>query len=184
MTSMDRQIDRAIKILQDIARKEVPAATSSAINKTLKMARTRVVEGVSKKLNIPKKHIRKRTGLVGLSTVKKQRGRLISYLHDLPVSSLMKDPKPRGRKDRRAIKVAGRSYPGAFINAKRGSKSYQVFKRDGKDRYPIKIQKIEMRQTILDVTKVVINRVMTAEHDRLLAHELSYRIGKYANIKG
>lgn len=179
--SLEKQIKKLEGKLKKISKIEIPRAGSSAINKTLAKAKTRVIRGVSKSLKLPQKPIRKRV-FVGRSSVKTQKGRLAHYRSAVPVVSLLtpgqiaKAP-PRGT-NRKGVKAAGRQFDGAFVN--RVKNGFQVMQRKGQARYPITVLKIPIQKVVDDVTPKVVARVAKSEMPRIYKQDLKFRLQKYA----
>ena len=169
--TLEKDIEQLTKKLISVSSVQVPRATSAAINKTTAKAKTRIIRGVAKKKNLPQKIIRKKL-FVKRSTAKKQRSRLTSYRNAVSVMSL------KAKQNKKGVRAqGGRLYAGAFI-AKGAGGNLRVFKRESGSRYPIKHQVVTIKNTVDSIMPTVIKRVVKQDYERLLKHELDYRIGK------
>lgn len=170
--TLERDIEQLTKTLLNISSVQVPRATSAAINKTTAKAKTRIIRGVSKSKALPQKIIRKKL-FVKRSTAKKQRSRLSSYRNAVSVMSL------KAKQNKKGVRAqGGRFYQGAFI-AKGVGGNLRVFKRESGSRYPIKHMVVNIKDTVDNVMPTVIRRVVKQDYERLLKHELDFRLGKY-----
>ncbi len=189
-----KDIDAQIRLLEGkltaIKSIEVPSASSSTLNKVSARIKTRVVKGVSKETKIKAKVIRKRV-YISRSTVKKQRARLSVYTREVAAISLVKNPKNGAFKR----KVAGNKISNAWVAD--GSKGYgrykkgagygktklnkqQILRRSSKSRYPVEVVTISILKPVTRITQTVSSRIIKNDFAALYAHDLNYRLGKYA----
>ncbi|WP_086932200.1 phage tail protein [Agarilytica rhodophyticola] len=176
---LQRDIDARTRRLNQLARNQVPRAMSSALNKSVKRLQTQVVRSVSKSKKLPAKVVRKKT-FISRATPRKTRARLYSYPRKVAVISLLKTAtilkNVRRGTNRKGVRAAGRQFDGAFINVHRKSGKFQVFKREGKKRYPIDVVGIEIKDRFSRAQDILSKRIMKRDYPRLLSQELNFRI--------
>lgn len=180
--SLQAQIKRREKKLLKIASVEVPRASNSSLNRVAAGSKTQIVRKVSSATGVKSKFIRKRI-FVKRSTVRTQKAFVTVYAADITAVSLLPSKtllaKARRGTSRKGVRVAGRQFDGAFINAGRRNGRFQVFKRRGKNRYPIDVVLIPVR----DKAKAISPREIEKAHKNLYAknyaHELDFRLKKY-----
>jgi hypothetical protein len=181
--NLDRQIKQLARKLGNIKRIEVPRANAAALNGIGRRSRTRIVSGVAKETRIPQKEIRRKTYLAR-ATAKNQQAKLTGYARPVAAASLLSKGQRANKigtgTNRRGVSARGYSWPGAFLQ--RGNNdNVHVFRRSGKDRYPIEVIKIDINKPFQRVMRVVPKRLMKSDYGRLLRHELDFRIRKYTN---
>ncbi len=184
------QIQQLEHKLNQIAKIEVPKASSSALNKVSAKIKTRVISGVSKQTKVQAKLIRKRV-YIKRSIVRTQKARISVYAKDISAISLLKNTKLGPLKRQ----IAGKRIKGVWIadgskNKGKYNKGHgfsqtslkhkQVLKRTTKGRYPVEVVKIPIFKVAENVSKKVINRMFFPEFQRLYANDLRYRLSKYA----
>ena len=190
MKSVEAQIRALEKKLTKIQSSTVPLASNSALNKVAAKIKTRTVKGVSKETLVKQKFIRQRMR-VKKSKPDTQRAFLWVYVNDISAISLMKNVKFGAFKR----KVAGKKYKNAWMadgskgfgRYKKGSgfsatkvKNKQIFRRTTKGRYPLEVIKIPILKPSTRISRVVAERLMRNEFDQLYAHDLNWRLSKYA----
>ena len=190
MKNVDAQIRLLEGKLSAIKSIEVPSASSSTLNKVSARIKSRVVKGVSKETKIKSSVIRKRV-FISRSTVKKQRAKLNVYVRNVAAISLIKNPKLGAFKR----KVAGKKIANAWVAD--GSKGYgryrkgagfgktklskqQILRRSSKSRYPVEVVTISIVKPVTRIAKTVSSRIIKNDFAALYAHDLNYRLGKYA----
>lgn len=174
------QVARLSKKLLAISAKDVPASTSSALTKTARKVKTRVVRGVAKSEKLPNKVISKKV-FTRPSTVRTQKSRITIYQKDVSVVSLLSratiSKKMGTGTNRRGVTVRGRNFPGAFINPGSGGK-VQVFSRLGRKRKPLRAEKITISDSINRIAPVVTRRVYQKEFLPEVKRELKFRLDR------
>lgn len=164
------QLDAVTKRLIKYAQKDIPAATRTAVNQTVKMAKTRVIKAVSKQAKVPPKQIRKK------AVVKKAYG--VSYaklvMNVQGVSLVNLNP----RKNKRGVRAYGRQFNGAFmgrIKAGDGVRYKHVLYRQTKERAPLWLPRIPIKIATKEVTPKIIRRVFKQEFRKKYLHEINRR---------
>lgn len=194
MQSYDQQIAQLKSKLHSYKAIEVPRAAVKALNNTMGLVKTRVISGVAKSVNVPQKEVRKRV-YISRANPKKMRVRMRSYYRG--VSAIRLNAKDSGLggwktrkgevhryksgKARRASGVkasGGRRYAHAFI-AVGASGNRHVFERQGSARMPLKVKRIQIKVAVDSISNKVADQVRKSEFERLLIHELKFRISKY-----
>lgn len=143
-------IEKAKKALTDIDKKAVPQAIARTINNIAAKVIVKAVIDTSKKVDVPKRFIK---GRVRLERAKSNR--LSAFIKvnrgNLPVIRLIKG---NGRFIRRGenkgqLKVGNRLYQRAFIQKLKNGRT-QVMQRQGKERYPIDVVKIPLKNQLTE----------------------------------
>tara|TARA_R100000951_G_C2633845_1_gene178603 strand:- start:472 stop:1032 length:561 start_codon:yes stop_codon:yes gene_type:complete len=174
---MEVQVARLSKKLLKISAKDVPASTSSALTKTARKVKTRLVSGVARSERLPAKVVRKKVYVKG-STIKKQKSKITVYRDDVSVASLLTkatiSKKMGTGTNRRGVTVRGRNFPGAFIQRAFGST--QVFAREGRARNPIEKQVVVIKDAVDKIAPIVTRRVYQKEFLPEVKRELKFRL--------
>lgn len=176
---LEVQVARLSKKLLAISARDVPASTSSALTKIARKVRTRIVRGVSKAERLPAKVVRKKV-YTKPSTLKSQKSIITVYRDDISVVSLL-TPATIAKKmgtgtNRKGVTVRGRTFQGAFIQT--ASRAVQVFKRDGRAKYPIDKQTIPIDEAVDKIAPRVTRRVYQKEFLPEVKRELKFRLDK------
>ncbi len=173
--SIDSQIQRLTKGFRDVSKRQIPAAHSSAVNKTVSKVKTRTVRGVSRETKVPAKFIRKRF-VVSRSKPRLPRSKLTAYQQGVSVASFARNPAV-GKK----VRAGGKFYPDAFYNsAPQGG--VLAYRRKGGARYPIDVLKVDIEEPINRIMPKVSQRVFKNEYPVILRRELIFRANKYAKF--
>jgi len=172
--SIDKDIKRYASRLSSYKNRDVRQAAATALSKTTAKAKTRSIRGIAKSTKLPVNIIRRKI-YVKRAKVSRLRAALKAYR--TPVSLMRLRPKQTSRRRRNGGVRAGKHFVrGAFIvNGK------QVFKRIGKGRLPIEVQRIKIEKVVEEVSITVCKRVMKQEFKRIMLHELKYRLSKYTS---
>lgn len=182
--SIEKQIKRLARKLNNIAKRETPKAAASALNKTARLARTPTVKEVAKDTKVAAKHIRKRA-YISRATPKKQRARIYGYARPVKAVMLLKRNEInkselwRGT-NQRGVRVAGRQFNGAFVSVHRKSGNIQVFRRKTSRRMPLEVISIPISETFNDRLKANTRKKMKTDFRRILQSELKFRLNKYS----
>ena len=180
--SLQKQVTRLNRKLEQISTKESARATSAALNKTVRRGRTLLSRSVARDVRVKVGEVRKRVSF-SRSTAATQRAEIRMGVRDIPVISLISRSKiiraiPRGT-NKRGVRIPGHDFPGAFINPVHGGTSIQVLKRTSSKRYPLRVIKIPIRHAARYHFKRLLPVLMNNEYPRLLQHELNFRLEKY-----
>ena len=170
--SIDKDIKGYAARLSKYSKKDLKAATASALSKTAAKARTRTIRGVAKAAKLPVKTIRKKV-YVKRATINKLRARLSAYRNPVSLIGLKPRQTKRGRKNG-GVRAGKHFFKGAFI-----VRGKQVFKRKGSARLPIEVQRIHIQKTVDDIALKVTVRVMKKDFKKILSHELRFRLSKH-----
>lgn len=182
--SLERDIKKLEKKLNAIAKKEVPKANYSALNKSSARIKTAVVKQVANRTGIKQKTLKKKV-FSSKATLKKGFVRMRHYREGVPLIS------QGARQNRKGVRALKTQFAGAFIatptiRAKRGNfrGKPQVFKRKGKGRYPLEVLKKSIKNDVDNVFPRVTKVVFAREYEKLLKHEFEWRIKKYLEKQG
>jgi hypothetical protein len=172
--SIEKDIKRYADRLSSYKDRDVKQAAATALSKTAAKAKTRTIRGVSKSAKLPAKIIRRK---IYVKKAKVSRLRAALKVYRNPVSLMSLKPKQTARKRKNGGVRAGKHFVrGAFIvNGK------QVFKRRGKARLPIDVQRIRIQRIVEEVSITVSKRVLKQEFKRLMLHELKFRLSKHTS---
>ena len=189
------------KTLKNIERKVIPAAHNSATNKITKRISTRAISGVSKSTKIKSSVIRKRV-TISKSSINKPGAKLTFYKRAVQAVQLVGagtlTAKSGSGTNRRGVRAAGRQFNGAFINVLRKNGRYQVLRRTGKRKSVTRTRngrRVQVSDETLEVVKIPIEkavdatvhkaaeRVIDSDYQKLLTHEIRYRLSKYGTVK-
>ncbi len=182
MESLEKQVKRLEKRFESYSKKEVPKATSSALNKVNNLLKTAVTKAVAADENLPSKQIRARI------TQKKSNPKTLLSLNgvgasDIPVISFINTKailkSVRKGTNKTGVRAAKRQFDGAFINVLRRSGRFQVLMRKGKERYPVEVVKIPIKKSVQKNHLSLAKKLMDREFTRLYMSDLKYRVGKY-----
>lgn len=177
--TIDQQLNQLIDALRDVNVRQLPAAHSSAMNKSVAKIKTRTVRGVSRETRVPQKFIRKRFA-VSRSRPVRPKSKMIAYVQGVSVADFVRNPAP-GKK----VRFAGQTKPAmtgsAFYNHAKSGKLLAL-QRKGKARYPIETIKVDIESPVNRILGVVSERVMRQEFPVLLRRDLIFRINKYAKF--
>lgn len=188
---MDEQIRRMEKKLRRYSDKQVPRAAASALNKTVKKVKSKVVKSVAKSTKVKAKAIRSqvftsRAKSSSLSAYVKSYLRPISAARLIPLSRLTR-AVPRGT-SKKGVRVAGQMFHGAFVNkGRRGGRKgpghrgrrFYVLQRTTKQRYPVRLVTIKIDRDMKADQLPIAKQIHRTEFVRLYQHELKFRTGKY-----
>jgi len=181
MVPYEQQINQLKSKLISYKAIEVPRAVASALNKTGQRVVTRTVKGVAKSLVVPQKEVRKRVYL-SRANAKNMRVRVRNYYRGISAINLKARDTGKGgwlgRKGRGVRAQGKRHYPNAFIAYGRKGNRH-VFERQGVDRFPLKVQRIQIKGAVDDIAPKVAERVLKQDFERLLVHDLKYRLRKF-----
>ncbi len=169
-----------------LGQEEVPKAISAAVNRTITSTAAQISRVVRETYQVKAGDIKStikqkksnKSDLIGeiVST-----GRLLTLYHHFKIA-------PRKRTKRKYTvkatikKGQQQSIPGAFLGSRRATGTPQVWMREGKSRYPIKVlRSLSVPQMIsneknMDRIQAHAQKVL----DERIEHELDFRIGKMA----
>lgn len=177
------QINRIAKDLEKL-RKEIPGAAVSAINRTLNHVFSKTGQIVTKHYNVASREIKNsmekhNASFSRPSAFIRIRSRRYTIARFLPggLGSSTKVAKVKIKKSAGYKRIGGRPTP--FPQKTKGGNTH-VFRRKGKNRYPIDILRtLSPTQMVenLDVTK----EIQEAANDMLakrIEHEIKYRLSK------
>lgn len=195
---IDTKEIKSIRVKLDGLKKEIPAATASALNRTLDYTATQIGREVTKTYSI-KASLVKKTLRKNRASKTKLNAYISSTGHTLSLANFPHSPKAPwkggGAKPRSVtVKIKQGSNkqistsPKAFIAPTGGGPDtvqYNVFRRTGEGRLPITvIRTLSVPQMIGE--KDTINRIQKAAEKKLeerIKHEIEYRINKAAGGK-
>lgn len=121
--------------------KQTQRAAERALRKAIKWAKSRILRELPKTTNIPRKIIE---GRIRIFATGKLSVRL--FVGGKPVAASRLSPK---QTKRGVTAKGGRTFPGAFIAEHMTGKP--VFKRMGRDRYPLEFQEVEVADEVESV---------------------------------
>ncbi len=191
MFSVKGDVKEVTRYLNSLERKVVPAATVSALNKTISGVRTESSREIKKETGLKSGYIKKR-----LKIVRARRGRYTAKINALPGApnliefvrvgrQLMGRPGKRTKRSREGgvrAKAWNKSkvYKGSFIGSGKNSGKPLVYVRTGKGRYPIKaLHGPSVPRTFMQRK---VERVMEKEARRRFrknfTHEIRWRISR------
>ncbi|WP_257824178.1 phage tail protein [Aggregatibacter actinomycetemcomitans] len=174
--AINDDIDKAKKALSDIDKKAVPQAMARTINNVAAKVMVRAVIDTSKKVDVPKRLIK---GRAKLERAKPKR--LSAFIRvnrgNLPVIRLVTGAGRfvRKGKNKGQLKVRNRFYPRAFIQKLQNGR-VQVLQRQGKDRYPIDVVKIPLKNPLTEAFNAEVKRAYQEEMPKELRNQLIRQI--------
>lgn len=183
--SVKGDVERVMRSLNDMQRKEIPGAVSAALNRAITRTHTQVIREVAAEVKAPQKVVRKRVlfqkrdrasarnwvagvwaatsalpaALVGTVRAKSQKG--------IPIRARSK-----------TIRVGKYNFPGAFIINWPKSGKLGIYHRTGKPRYPVKEERIPIADAVNRIATRAIEQTGLPEFSRRLDHELNFRLQK------
>ncbi|OCH31833.1 phage tail protein [Aliivibrio fischeri] len=192
---LERGLDQAIKNLDSINKKLVPAASAMAVNKVGAKAEGRAVRQAAKEVKVKAKVIRPRVSVV--KRANPQRPYRVTRIrrYDIPAISIGEVRTQIRRKNggflvsgsarndqgqyvkrehsgNTAIKVGKHTYKNAFVN-KVSSGQWHVLHRIGESRYPLGVATVPFKDNITKAmefhTRQLMNFDMPKEMERALA---------------
>ncbi len=167
---------KALRIaIKDLTGKAVPKSDSLALNRIMPTIRSRITKSVSARTGVtPQKHIRNR-----MKITKKPGNKNIRIITgDMPAGLL--NPKQL----RSGVRAGRNRYDGAFLINTPGKVSQRVYKREGRPRYPIEQQRIELEsafkavampiaeKTLAERYPIEFERALTREAQRIMRRRL------------
>lgn len=192
--SLDKQIATAVSRLSAVSKKAVPVATARAINQMGTGAERQTARDVAKSENIPQKLIRQRITVLKKSSASDFRRRIRVRRSDVPASAIGK-----ARQTKRGVSVRQHRFAGAFLadgskgygkylksSRRQGRRAYQdtslsrqqVLTRTGKDRYPIEVVTVPIKQPLTEQFERNVTQAYARDLAPALAKQLSNEIGK------
>lgn len=184
------QIKNLERKLGNYAKKEIPRAGASALNRMTSKVSTNVTRTVSREVKVPTGILKKQV-FTSRATTKSLRAYVKSYLRPIAAArllsfSVLTKNRTRGT-NKRGVRVAGQQFDGAFINvgmsSGRGSGKFSKFyilRRLQKERYPLEQITIKIDQSLFDNQLPIAKRFMRQDFQRELIRQLTYRLSKYA----
>jgi Prophage minor tail protein Z (GPZ) len=176
--------------LQSIS-KQIPGATTSAINRTIDFTNTKTVKEVTNEYTVKNRTVK--------ATIKKVRARgnsLYAYISStgptISMGSFQHTPRNYSKKPKAVsvkIKKAGgykvvKTTPKAFVQKIYGSES-DIYMRKGSKRFPvIKLRSLSVPQMIAN--EKIMSNIQTAAKKKLqerINHEIEWRLNKAASKK-
>ena len=179
----DKELKKAVSKLSSFP-KEIPKATSSALNRTIIFTRKRVNQKVRKEYNIKSGEVSKtlevkKANPSNLSAIIKSTGHRLTLRRFASNVGSWKKGKNIKVKIKRSGAKSVNTTPKAFITGLTGNS--HIVKREGKSAYPIKVLRtLSVPQMISN--KDISKSVMEEANEQLkkrINHEVEYRLNKY-----
>lgn len=174
--SVKAEVDQVKRGLTDIELLVVPEAVQAGLNKTMKKTHTAAVREASKKLRVKQSYMRRKLRFQRRDRASRWNWEagVFTILSDLPASAF---GKPRQLKT--GSKAGRYRFPGAFVaSVPKGKGSPDVWKRTTKARFPIRKERIRVREELETVVKEAIAKVGIPEFRKLFEHEMEWRLAK------
>ncbi|MEY8247309.1 MAG: phage tail protein [Bermanella sp.] len=155
--------------LKKYVNKDIPAATRTATNKAMSLAKTRLIRGVAKEAKVRPGAVRKRVKMIRASA--KGPAKFVISRRGVSIIDL------GARQNKRGVRAAGRQFDRAFIGTVQGGgRGYkQVLYRQGAARLPLWLPRIPIKMAVTRITPKVVARVFNGHFERLYQHEIKRR---------
>lgn len=172
--------------------KETPKAISAAVNRAATAAKTQASKLIRERYVIKAKDVKDTLSVKKATPSKPEaaivsKGRLLTLYHHFRVTPKRHHDPGTGRmlKKRRKVSVTiikgqKKSLPGAWIGFRRGSGTPQVWVREGRSRYPVKVlRSLSVPQMMSNegVMEKIQEHAQKVLDDRI-KHEMEFRINK------
>lgn len=187
MTTINlRNLKAVEKRLSKFVGKDIPAAQVIAINKTLAMAKTRVIRAVVEGAQVKAKSIRNRVSIkkAASASAKRAGGNAEISMRAKPVSALS---LAGARQTKRGVATRSMSFPGAFIadgskgtGRKNWGGKYQrlAYQRLTKKRYKIRAVTAPIKEQVKETMPKAVSGTFSQNFSRLYSHEIKRLAGK------
>jgi len=165
------QVKRSLNKAQ---RKVVPLAVSASLNRSIKQTHTKSVRDSASRLGVKQKIIRSRIRFQhrDRATRRNWEAGVFSVISDMPAALFGKL-----RQLKKGAKAGKKMFPGAF-KATMPSGKTGVYRRTSKKRFPIKEEKIPIRNIVEPIIKQNIQAVGLPVFRKRFHHELQHRLWK------
>lgn len=179
MLNFNQQLKQYQKKLQ---RYELQAKRGQArvLNDGARAIKNKVAKAVAGKTRV-KQSLLKKQIFTQRAKSNQLRAGVKSYLRPVGVAKLLTRGQllkaPRGT-NKRGVRAAGRQFDGAFINRVKRTGRYQVFKRKGRERYPLAVINIKIAPSFSVYQLPLAARFMRDEFARRYQKELKFRMGR------
>jgi len=165
----DHQLRSITNRLNKFAKRDVPGARITATNKALAMAKTRTVKAIVKAADVKAKAVRPRVKVDRAKGANK--GALHVYRRAIPLIKL------GARQNRKGVRAGKRFVQGGFI-AQGRMKTAQVMRRKGRERLPVEVMRVEIRQHVDAIAPKTVRRAFQQNFNRLYQHEIKRRLSR------
>ncbi|MGX9996658.1 phage tail protein [Vibrio sp. JZG120] len=194
---LDQDLNQAIKNLDSLNKKMVPAASAMAVNRVGQKAESRAVRQASKEVKVTAKVVRPRVTVVKRANPRRPYRVVRIRRYDIPaisigevrtqirrknggylVSAVSRDQQGRYTKREHSgntsIRVGRHTFQNAFVNQVK-SGNWHVMYRVGESRYPIGVAAVPIKENISKAmefhTRQLLNFDMPKEMERALAQK-------------
>lgn len=168
--NMKGSFDAILRDLDEVQRELAPQAAADALNKAAELARTQSARRIAQLKDMPYGTIRSRFSLRKATKVG-----LTAQLR-LRVTAVMAQDIGKPKQTRTGAKVRSHTFPGAFVQFSKWAQKDAVFKRVGRERYPIRFQNVPIEPVASNVTLAQVANVVAARWHELFTAALAYRL--------
>lgn len=184
-TTADRQLKRTVRNLNAVSKNAVPRAESRAVNKIGRTSQTKAVRETAKKTKVPQKLIRNK------ARMKKAKARhpeaeLTFYRAAIPAiklgtikTRLRRRRGKQGGYQSAGLQVGRHKYPNGFVNRVRSNGRWNVLSREGKARYPIKFEKVEIKKPLTEAANNYLQQAYQDEMPKELRQQLDKEFRRF-----
>lgn len=159
--------------LRKVERSIVPAATVSALNKTARQVRTASTREISRtKAITPQRLVRDRLQFVR-ATRRFLVAAIVARLHGIAAAKL-----GIPRQSATGASVKRHTFPGAFVAVMPSSGHRGIFKRVGKQRLPIREQRVSLQPEASDIVERHVRTTGAVAWVKNFERELAWRLSR------
>lgn len=150
------EVEQVTKHMNQVGKKLIPGATAAAMTGTVREVRKKVLKQLRVNFRLPAGEVNKRARI--------RRAKPKDWRAWIWWNTLQINPAKvwKARQSKRGVRAGKYNYPGHFLAKGRGRGNVElVFRRKGKERYPIEARKLPVGATGENLFKIMIKRGAT-----------------------